>query len=232
MSGTDAVMRRVFAVREREAMDAATEAALAGLAARVRELTEAVVHTAVDPAEAAAVAAEVAALAARLNAARRAEPPIARIGGNGLVRQLANPVSGALNPVAPPVEIEFTPDGGVRTAFTLNGVYEGPPSFVHGGVSAMVLDQLLGAAAAANGTPGMTATLELRYRRPTPWGVPLTATAKVSRAEGRKTWADAVIAGPDGRTTVEATAMFIMPVGAHGDGGSSGDVADGDAPRG
>jgi uncharacterized protein (TIGR00369 family) len=103
------------------------------------------------------------------------------------------------------------PDGTVRSSFTLNAVYEGPPSYVHGGVSAMVLDHLLGMAAAANGTPGMTASLELHYRRPTPWGVPLTAEGKVTRTEGRRTWADGRIKDPEGKTTVEATAMFIMP---------------------
>ncbi|MFI6521176.1 hotdog domain-containing protein [Spirillospora sp. NPDC050679] len=212
MSGAEAAMRRVFTARERHVLSEAQVAALEELAARVRELNDAVVHTDVDPAEVAEVSAEVAALTARLSAARRAEPPIARLGANGMVRQLASPVSGPLNPIAPPVELEVGPDKAVRAGFTLGGVYEGPPSFVHGGVSAMVLDQLLGAAAAANGTPGMTATLELRYRRPTPYGVPLTAVAKVTRVEGRKTYAEAAIAGPDGRTTVEATAMFIMPL--------------------
>ncbi|WP_083983246.1 PaaI family thioesterase [Actinomadura hibisca] len=212
MSGAEAAMRRVFATRERHVLGEAQVTALAELAARVRELTDAVVHTDVDPAEVAAVSAEVAALTERLSAARRTDPPVARLGPDGSVRQLASPVSGPLNPIAPPVEIELGADGSARASFVLGGVYEGPPSFVHGGMSAMVLDQLLGAAAAANGTPGMTATLDLRYRRPTPHGVPLTAAAKVTRVEGRKTFAEAAITGPDGRTTVEATAMFVMPL--------------------
>ncbi|MGK5552165.1 PaaI family thioesterase [Actinomadura kijaniata] len=184
-------------------------AALAGLAARVRALTDAVVHTRVPADEIAAVSAEVAALTDRLSAVRGEAPPIGSHDGTG--RALASPVSGPLNPIAPPVDIEPLPGGGARAAFTLGGVYEGPPAFVHGGVSAMILDQLLGVAAAANGTPGMTATLDLRYRRPTPYGVPLTAEARVARVEGRKTWVDASITAPDGRTTVEATAMFVMP---------------------
>jgi predicted thioesterase len=75
----------------------------------------------------------------------------------------------------------------------------------------MVLDQALGMAAAVSGTPGMTATLETRYRRPTPLGVPLAVEAKASRVEGRKVYASGTISGPDGRVTVEATAMFVMP---------------------
>jgi uncharacterized protein (TIGR00369 family) len=96
----------------------------------------------------------------------------------------------------------------------LTALYEGPPGFVHGGISALVLDQLLGAAALANGTPGMTATLETSYRRPTPHGVPLVAEARAVRSEGRTTWVTAEIRRPDGKVTVEATGTFIMPLRA------------------
>ncbi|MFA1549410.1 PaaI family thioesterase [Actinomadura chokoriensis] len=186
-------------------------AVLSGLADRVRELVEATVLTSVDSAEVAAVAAEVEALTARLAAERRDAPPFVPSSERRMDRQIGNPVTGALNPVAPPVELTVSSDGIVRGEFTLSPVYEGPPSYVHGGVSAMVLDQVLGMAAAASGTPGMTATLETRYRRPTPLGVPLSVEAKASRVEGRKVYASGTISGPDGRVTVEATAMFIMP---------------------
>ncbi|KAB2341810.1 PaaI family thioesterase [Actinomadura rudentiformis] len=212
MTGAGAAMRRVLESRERASLNGEQVAALAELAQRVRELNEAVVHTEVGADEVAAIRDEVAALTARLSAARREHPPLVGVGEDGTVRHLASPVGGVLNPIAPPVAIVVQPDGTARAEFTLNVLYEGPPGFVHGGVSAMILDQLLGVAASANGTPGMTATLDLRYRRPTPHGVPLVAEAKVDRTEGRKTFVDARIIGPDGRTTVEATAMFVMPL--------------------
>lgn len=186
-------------------------AALTGLAARVRELAEAAVLTRAGVAEATAVADEIAALTARLTAERRDAPPFVTPGERTMDRQIANPVTGTANPIAPPVGLAVTSGGIVRGEFTLGPLYEGPPSYVHGGVSALVLDQALGMAAAASGTPGMTATLETRYRRPTPLGVPLQVEAKASRAEGRKVYASGAISGPDGRVTVEATAMFIMP---------------------
>lgn len=211
MSGSGASVQRIFRHEERHPLEAEQVSELAELAARVRELTEAVVFTDVDRAEVAAVGAEIAALTGRLRAVRRDQPPVGKFEGHGMLRQLASPVTGVLNPIAPPVEIEILPDGTARCEFTLSAVYEGPPGFVHGGVAALVLDQLLGAAALANGTPGMTATLEMRYRRPTPCAVPLTAEAKAVRVEGRKTFVAARINGPDGRTTVEADGMFIMP---------------------
>ncbi|MEU8797002.1 PaaI family thioesterase [Spirillospora sp. NPDC048819] len=185
--------------------------ARAGLAARVRELAEAAVLTGAGAAEAAAVADEIEALTARLAVERRGAPPYVASSEGIMERHTANPVNGTLNPFAPPVDLEVTPDGAVRAEFTLSPLFEGPPSYVHGGVSAMVLDQALGMAAAVSGTPGMTATLELRYRRPTPLGVPLVVEARFSRVEGRKVHASGSITGPDGRVTVEATAMFIMP---------------------
>jgi len=212
MTGAGAAMRRVLEARAGAATVGEVEAeALAGLAERARELNEAVVYTCVDLDEVAAVRDEIAALTERLRAVRREHPPIGDEGAAGMTRQLASPVSGPLNPIAPPVHIRALPNGSARTEFELSSIYEGPPSFVHGGVSAMILDQILGVAASANGTPGMTATLELRYRRPTPHGARLVAEAEVARVSGRRTYVDARILGPDGRVTVEATAMFVMP---------------------
>jgi acyl-coenzyme A thioesterase PaaI-like protein len=208
---TDAgVESRFHAHDQWEVADDARAAALSGLAERVRELTEAVVHTDVPDEEIAAVSAEIASLTGRLSAAWREYPRLLQAGA-GAPEVMTSPVTGTANPIAPPVEMFAEPDGTVRAKFTLNAVYEGPPTFVHGGVSALVLDQLLGMAAAVSGKPGMTATLEMRYRRPTPLGVPLTAEGRATRSEGRRSWADGRIIDPDGRTTVEATAMFVTP---------------------
>ncbi|GAA2447832.1 PaaI family thioesterase [Actinomadura vinacea] len=212
MSGAGAAMHRVYTDLARLTLEDSQVTALTGLAERVRELTEAVLYTDVEEDELAGVTAELATLTERLKAARREHPPVAVLGEDGTVRQLASPVTGLLNPIAPPVRVEALPDGaGVRASFTLNVAYEGPPTFVHGGVSALILDQVLGEAAARNGRPSMTATLDMRYRRPTPHGVPLTAEAAVTRVDGRKSWADGRIIDPQGRTTVEATGMFVLP---------------------
>ncbi|MEO5875800.1 MAG: PaaI family thioesterase [Streptosporangiaceae bacterium] len=211
MTGAKAAMDRVFVARERHTVDTDQAEVLATLAQQVRELNHAVIHTDLPAAELAEVTGLLAGLTDRLNAQARDRPPVAAVGANGMIRQLASPVSGRLNPIAPPIQITALPGGVTRTVFTLGDLYEGPPTFVHGGVSALVLDELLGNAAAANGTPGMTATLDLRYRRPTPLGVPLTAEARTDRVDGRKTFVNAWIKNPEGQITIEASAMFIMP---------------------
>lgn len=211
MTGARAAMQRVFEEREQHPLREEQVAALAELAARVRDLAETILLTDVGEEEITAVAAEVGALTRRLSAARRDVPPGPGLDPQGTVRHLGSPVTGELNALAPPLEIGVSPDGVARSAFTLTALYEGPPGFVHGGVTAMILDHLSGSAAAANGTPGMTAGLDLRYRRPTPYGVPLVAEARTVRVDGRKAFVESRIIGPDGRNTAEATAVFIMP---------------------
>ena len=86
--------------------------------------------------------------------------------------RMFNPVIGAGNPIAPPMRVEMSADGAEGWC-TLGQAYEGPPMWGHGGVSAMLIDQLLGHAAAASGHPGVTTDMSVRYRRPVPLDVPL-----------------------------------------------------------
>jgi Thioesterase superfamily len=99
--------------------------------------------------------------------------------------RMFNPVIGAGNPIAPPLRIEIR-EGGAEGWCTLGQAYEGPPMYGHGGVSAMLIDQLLGHAAATSGHPGVTTHLSVRYRRPVPLDVPLRVWGRVIDAEGRR----------------------------------------------
>jgi acyl-coenzyme A thioesterase PaaI-like protein len=125
-------------------------------------------------------------------------------------RNHGNAVVGFRNPFAPPLRVETTPEGTAFAAFHLGAAYEGPPDLVHGGVSALILDQMLGEAAGAGGAPGMTGRLDLTYRRPTPLG-DLSVRAWIERVEGHKTTVRGHIIGPDGEPTVEAEGLFILP---------------------
>ncbi|HEV2377609.1 MAG TPA: PaaI family thioesterase [Streptosporangiaceae bacterium] len=124
--------------------------------------------------------------------------------------RMYNPVTGRGSALAPPLDIER--DGTqVTGTCTLGLAFEGPPSYAHGGVSATLLDQLLGYAASAAGHPGMTVTLELRYRAPVPLQTPLRLTAEAGEADGRRITAHGVIttaAEPD-KVLVEATGVFV-----------------------
>ena len=132
-----------------------------------------------------------------------------RFNAEGTGRPWGNAVVGLRNPIAPPLEVQRSPEGRAWADFRLGAAYEGPPDLVHGGGAALVLDQLLGEAAGAGGKPGMTGTLTLRYRRPTPLGS-LHAEAAITGTEGFKTFVSGSISDADG-VTVEAEGIFILP---------------------
>ncbi len=118
-----------------------------------------------------------------------------------------SPVVGPLNAIAPPVV--FTFDGErMRGHGTLGAPYTGPPGTVHGGVVAMVLDELLGAVNACLGLGAYTGTLTIRYERPTPIGQELSFDAWVDRTEGRKVFTVGTISAGD-FVTARADGLFI-----------------------
>lgn len=96
-----------------------------------------------------------------------------------------SPVIGYANPIAPPVQVEAFDDG-LRGTVTFDVQYEGPPGCVHGGVIAMVFDEMLGAANIVVGSPGMTGTLTVRYRKPVPLQTEIRLEARFERRDGRK----------------------------------------------
>jgi hypothetical protein len=130
--------------------------------------------------------------------------------GNGTGRNWGNAIMGLRNALAPPLDIQT--DGVSRSwcDFTLGAAYEGPPRLVHGGVTALVLDHVFGAAAGADQVPRMTGTLTITYRRGTRLGVPLRAEARVDRVEGWKSFVVGTLGDVEG-TTVEAEGVFIQP---------------------
>ncbi|MFF0814788.1 PaaI family thioesterase [Rhodococcus sp. NPDC003318] len=132
-----------------------------------------------------------------------------RWGASGWMRDWGNAAAGLRNAVAPPLEMQYDQNGRTWVDFHLGPQYEGPAGLTHGGVSALVLDQVLGDAARASGHPGMTGTLTLRYRRPTPLG-DLHAEARLDRVEGVKTIVTGHIADAGG-VCVEAEGIFILP---------------------
>lgn len=179
------------------------------LAQSVRELADAAIRTEVDDDEVRAARAEIEAITERLRKQQIDGSYGIRFNDEGRVRPWGNAVVGVRNPIAPPLQMQRDPSGRAWADFHLGAAYEGPPGLVHGGVAALVLDQVLGEAAGAGGKPGMTGTLTLRYRRGTPLG-DLHAEAHIDRVEGIKTWVVGSISDAEG-VTVEAEGVFILP---------------------
>lgn len=123
--------------------------------------------------------------------------------------QWGNAVVGQRNAIAPPMKIVHHADGSTSAELHLGPAYEGPPTMVHGGVSALLLDHLMGVTASGMKKLTMTGTLTLRYRRPLPLG-DIALTGRVASDSGRKVVVEATISGSSG-VAVEAEGIFIVP---------------------
>lgn len=96
-----------------------------------------------------------------------------------------SPVTGRLNPIAPPVDASVQ-DGRLIAQVILGPPYEGAVGFAHGGVIAMIWDQVLALANVIRGTGGPTGELSVRYRAPSPLGRPLRFEAWHESHDGRR----------------------------------------------
>lgn len=184
---------------------------LRSLVANVHALLDAVANTGADTDTLAEAAATVEALTERLDVGRRQIGTMVQRdlqSGDVEFGTLTNIVAGDTNPAAPPLNLERTPEG-LRGEVTLNTVYQGPPGLVHGGWIAALLDQAVGSVSAVQTSPGLTAKLEVDYRRPTPLFTPLEITSKVDRVEGRKVFVSGQIVA-HGEVTATATALMIQ----------------------
>jgi acyl-coenzyme A thioesterase PaaI-like protein len=175
----------------------------------VRELIDATIRTEVSAEAVAAAKAEIDAATARLRSKQLDGSYGIRFTTDGDQMPWGNVLIGVRNPVAPPLVVEQSGDGAVFTDFHLGAAYEGPPGHVHGGVAALVLDHILGAAASRPEKPRLTGTITLRYLRITRLGQ-LHAEARITRTEGVKTYTAGHLADDEG-ITVEAEGVFIQP---------------------
>jgi Thioesterase superfamily len=185
------------------------------LAAAMRRISGVAVALPLGDEELAAAVHEMSALADRLEAAAPAEKRTRlqpTTDGHPQDHFPTSPMIGYANPIAPPVDVwAVTGEGGqreIRGKVTFGYQYEGPPTCVHGGIIAELFDELLGLANIIVGQAGMTGTLNVRYRRPTPLLAPLELVARFTGREGRKifTWGGIFY---EGELTAEADGIFI-----------------------
>ena len=94
----------------------------------------------------------------------------------------------------------------------------GHPGVIHGGLLATILDEGLARCCfpALPNKVGMTANLNINYRKPAPAGAFVVLRAKTVKVEGRKAWVEGHIEtlaekGEDPVVLAEASALFIEP---------------------
>jgi acyl-coenzyme A thioesterase PaaI-like protein len=156
---------------------AARRDAVMRLAAATRAVGDAVVMTAVDIGVMEEASAALEAIAGQLMSQTEDDaysglvvPPIDPAIPESLMP--LNPIIGHCSPVRPDVSIRCI-DGEIRGSATFTRRFVGPPGHAHGGISAMLADQLAAAAPMAIGRRTVTKSLTVNYLRALPLDVEL-----------------------------------------------------------
>ncbi len=179
------------------------------LTEEVRDLVDLAIRSEVGDDEVARAREHLRAAAEILRAQAPPGPVGVKYNATGRSWQWGNAVVGQRNAIAPPMVVDRHADGTTSARLTLSPAYEGPPGMVHGGVSALLLDHLMGVTASAMKKLTMTGTLSLRYTQPLPLGE-IWLAGRVVSDTGRKVTVKAEIGGADG-VAVAAEGLFIVP---------------------
>ena len=103
-------------------------------------------------------------------------------------------------------------DGSVGSIFTFKPEHQSYPERVHGGMLSALLDELAGRALWVNNPEllGVTATLEVKFRKPVPYGVKLMGQGKITKHTGRLFNAEAKICNKNKEILAECVATYVI----------------------
>ena len=183
------------------------------LAQSIRAFADAAAETAVEPDVLDGVRAQVVELTAQLRAAVHdgaysglVEPPVDYSVPEAPMP--LNPIIGACNPTRPDVQLRYG-DGEVVGTATFTRRFIGPPGFAHGGISAMLADQIVAVTGGTIGRKCVTKALHVRFRRPLPLDEPveLWGACEVDDDAGTITARYTITAG--GEVAVEGTGELV-----------------------
>lgn len=104
-------------------------------------------------------------------------------------------------------------DGSVATLFSYREEHQSYPGRVHGGMITAMLDEMglraLWAKEGGEFTYGVTLSLETKYRKPVPYGVPLVGRGKIVRETGNFLTAECCIMDESRAVLANATIKYI-----------------------
>lgn len=95
---------------------------------------------------------------------------------------------------------------------TLRDEHQSYPGIAHGGVSAALLDEVIGRAIMAHydqQTFGVTIDLQVKYKQPVPLGVELKIIGRITKDRGRIFAGDGELYLPDGSIAVAAAGKYL-----------------------
>jgi acyl-coenzyme A thioesterase PaaI-like protein len=117
---------------------------------------------------------------------------------------------GAANLFGLQLELEPSPDGGVEGRFFVKQDHQGPPGYAHGGVIAAALDEAMALVLRAEGTPAVTARLEVDLLAPAPVGTFVRVEAGLEESDARTLRLRARARSEDGGELAVARGVFVL----------------------
>lgn len=117
---------------------------------------------------------------------------------------------GRLHPASIGFEMHRSGESAVTARAVVDPMFQGPPGRVHGGVVALIVDEVMGGVNRVLGRRAYTARLTVNLRGAAPVGEPLEFTAWCHEVDGRKVTLRAEGRSADG-LFVDAEALFVAP---------------------
>jgi uncharacterized protein (TIGR00369 family) len=116
---------------------------------------------------------------------------------------------GPENEIGLRLRFEGNGEDGVRARTTLRPEFQGWQGIAHGGVALSLLDEAMAHAAGAAGHRGVTATLNARFRKPVPLGVPLIIEGRVKWMRRNVLELYASVTDESGTVLLEGEGRFV-----------------------
>jgi len=115
---------------------------------------------------------------------------------------------GPENPIG--LHLEFAADGdGVVSRATLKAESQGWKDVAHGGIVMALLDEAMAHAAGYKGHRGMTASVNVRFRKPVPIGAPIELRGKVMWQRRNVLGLEAEVLDANGTVLAHAEGHFV-----------------------
>lgn len=121
-------------------------------------------------------------------------------------------VCGTANPFSLKTRFFETADKEVVALVSARDEHQSYPGIAHGGVSAALLDEVIGRAIMAHCdqyTFGVTVDLQVRYKQPVPLGVELKIVGRITRDRGRLYEGSGELYLPDGTVAASAVGKYL-----------------------
>jgi uncharacterized protein (TIGR00369 family) len=116
---------------------------------------------------------------------------------------------GPANPAGLHLDFYVAEDQSVVCMPVVAGTFEGPPSLLHGGIIATLLDEAMSKSVRVRGLTAMTRQMEIEYLRPVPSATEIKVVGKLVRSEGRKHWTEAHIFNDKAKVLATAKGLFV-----------------------